>query len=95
MMHHNIKFGYKKLNHLEDIIKNTFNEVLNLCCDNSKADFFHKTFQLVIMYHQKKFGSKYIRNSGDITESVIFFWRYNRISHIFLFKKNFSSVSLP
>lgn len=55
MMHNHAMFGYKVLNHSEDLIWTIFNKVLNLDCDldleHSKAVFLRIPW-LTMRYHQ-------------------------------------------
>ena len=39
---------------------------------NTASQFLHKTFWLMIMYHQTKIGSKQISSSEDTVEAVMF-----------------------
>ena len=63
---------------VEDILsKWTFTGILNLSCDlgldhNRAIQSFHKTIQLMLMYHQTKFSCKKINSSENILKSNIF-----------------------
>ena len=53
----------------------TFIDILNFSVTldlNITIPFLHKTFWLMILYYQTKFGSKRISGSADIVETVIF-----------------------
>ena len=77
MMRHHTKICNKMFASSEDIIRKNTN-ILNLCCDLdldqwfecSHPIFIHRTLQLVIMYHQSKYGCKQISRLDDIVKTV-------------------------
>ena len=74
-MHHHTKFGYKGLNGSGDTVRtntcDTSNLTYNLDLEHSNP-IFHRAFQLMMMYHQIRFGSKRIKGLEDIVETIIF-----------------------
>ena len=77
MMHHHTESGYKRLNSSQNIIRTNIQwsfepSPWHLTQQNNP---FHKTLQLVIMYHQPKFATK--RNR-------LKFGRYNKKEYILI-----------
>ena len=68
MLHHHTKFGNKDLDK-HSLTYKTFAMTLIL---NEVIQFFHRTFQLKMLYYKTKFGRKWTSSSEDIVETVIF-----------------------
>ena len=74
-VHHHTSFSYQKTSRTEDIryiqIQRRFEPSLWPWPWKQQSNFFHKTLQLMMMYHPIKFGSK-VGSSADMVETVIF-----------------------
>ena len=67
MMHHQTKFGYKRLNSSVDIISEVLNLQYDLDLKHSNAIFSQGLYDV-----PSKFGRKMVRSSEDMTETITF-----------------------
>ena len=70
MLHHRTKFGTKIFCGSEDVIGQTFTDVLNLSCnldlERSNPFLSHRTLRLITLYYETKFGGKLSSSLEDI-----------------------------
>ena len=75
MLHYYTRFGNKMFCDSENIIQQTFTDILNFAVTltlNAVIPFFHWTLRLVMLCYQTKFGCKPTRSLQDTTEIIIF-----------------------